>query len=132
METAPVEIREVTSGGDLSRFTKLPWTIYAGDPQWVPPLLTEVREFVNRKRHPFYLYGDATMFLALRSGRPAGRILVSDDPHYNEFHHENLGFFGKFEFDERPRGGARGYWMRPADGCANAGGPVSAVRSTTP
>ena len=87
----------MTSGGDLSRFTKLPWTIYAGDPQWVPPLLTEVREFVNRKRHPFYLYGNATMFLALRSGRPAGRILVSDDPHYNEFHHENLGFFGKFE-----------------------------------
>ncbi len=129
METAPVEIREVTSGGDLSRFTKLPWTIYAGDPQWVPPLLTEVREFVNRKRHPFYLYGDATMFLALRSGRPAGRILVSDDPHYNEFHHENLGFFGKFEStNDRAVAhallDAAGGWLRKR-GRAGIRGPIN-------
>ena len=66
-------------------------------------LLLEVKEFLNRKKHPFYLHGDAAMFLALRSGRPVGRILVSDDPNYNAFHHENLGCFGKFESVDDPQ-----------------------------
>ena len=66
-------------------------------------LLLEVKEFLNRKKHPFYLHGDAAMFLALRSGRPVGRILVSDDPNYNAFHRRNLGCFGKFESVDDPQ-----------------------------
>ncbi|MHC4404049.1 MAG: hypothetical protein ACYTG0_30715, partial [Planctomycetota bacterium] len=55
---AAAEIREVTSRRDLSKFVKLPWTIYAGDSQWVPPLLIDVKEFLDRKSHPFYLHGE--------------------------------------------------------------------------
>ncbi len=100
---APLEIREVHSRRDLDRFAKFAAELYVHDPQWVAPLLLEVKEFLNRKKHPFYLHGDAAMFLALRSGRPVGRILVSDDPNYNAFHHENLGCFGKFESVDDPQ-----------------------------
>jgi GNAT superfamily N-acetyltransferase len=95
-------VREVKTAVDLDRFIKLPWKIYENDPNWVPPLLIEVKEFLNRKKHPFYKHGDATQFIALRGGEPVGRILASDDPLYNQQHGENIGCFGMFEcMDDR-------------------------------
>jgi GNAT superfamily N-acetyltransferase len=98
----PLEIREVHNRVDLDQFCKVPWLIYAEDPQWVPPLLVEVKEFLNPLKHPFYLHGEASQFVALRGGVPLGRILVSDDPRYNRQHESNVGCFGMFEsVDER-------------------------------
>lgn len=91
------EIREVRNAGDLRQFIRVPWRIYADDPQWVPPLATEVKEFLDRRRHPFYLHGQSVQFLAARGGTPLGRILVSDDPRYNEATGSNVGCFGMFE-----------------------------------
>jgi GNAT superfamily N-acetyltransferase len=93
----PVEIRELSGRHDLKRFLHLPWRIYRNDPNWVPPLLVEVREFLDRRKHPFYLHGAASQLLALRDGEPVGRVLVSDDPNYNAAHGTNLGSFGMFE-----------------------------------
>ncbi len=93
----PVEVLEVKSRRDLDRFVKVPWPIYGDDPRWVPPLLLEVKEFLNRKKHPFYQHGDATALVALRGSRAVGRVLVSDDPHYNQLHGTNVGCFGMFE-----------------------------------
>ena len=97
--SAPLEVREVRSRSDLDRFIKLPWRIYAEDPHWVPPLLMEVKEFLNRRKHPFYKHGDATQFIAMRGDETVGRILVSDDPRYNQERGENVGCFGMFECD---------------------------------
>jgi GNAT superfamily N-acetyltransferase len=92
-----LEIREVRSSTDLKDFIRIPWRIYKNDPHWVPPLIVEVKEFLNRRKHPFYLHGDAAQFLVLRDDQPLGRILASDDPRYNEGHRSNLGCFGMFE-----------------------------------
>ena len=123
-----VEIREVRTHRDLKQFIRLPWRIYAGDVQWVPPLMFEVAEFLNRRKHPFYLHGDATTYLALRGGKPVGRILVSDDPHYNQQHGTNVGCFGLFECDDdRPAAAAlidaAGRWLR-ARGRSSVMGPI--------
>ncbi len=92
-----LEIREVRNKGDLDRFLKVPWRIYAEDPQWSPPLLMDVKEFLDRRKHPFYQHGEATQFIAVRGEETLGRVLVSDDPNYNEEHGENAGCFGMFE-----------------------------------
>src|SRR3990172_11276580 len=76
---APVEIRQVAGRRSLDQFVKMPWSIYTDDPCWVPPLLIEEKEFLNPKKHPFYLHGAAATFLAIRAGRTVGRILASDD-----------------------------------------------------
>lgn len=99
----PLEIREVRNRRDLDRFIKMPWPIYADDPHWVPPLLLEVKRFLDRRKHPFYRHGEAAQFIALRGGQCAGRILVSDDSRYNEQRSANAGCFGMFEcVDDRP------------------------------
>ena len=99
---AALELRPVRGRRDLNQFVKVPWPIYAQDPHWVPPLLLEVKEFLNSRKHPFYQHGAAAQFLALRGGVPMGRILVSDDSRYNQEHASNVGCFGMFECANDP------------------------------
>jgi len=92
-----IEVSEVTSRRERDEFIKFQWQIYASDSAWVPPLIIERKKFLDRKRHPFYRHGDAALFLARKNGRIAGRIMASDDPHYNLLHGTNAGCFGLFE-----------------------------------
>ena len=92
-----ITVTEVTSSAERDAFIKLPWQIYAGDPVWAPPLIIERKEFLNRKKHPFYQHGDAALFLARRGSEIVGRIMASDDPKYNALHESNVGCFGLFE-----------------------------------
>jgi GNAT superfamily N-acetyltransferase len=98
-----VEVVQVTTRRQVNQFAEFPARVNAGDPNWVPRLLVEVKEFLDPKKHPFYLHGAAAQFLAMRHGEPVGRILVSDDPAYNEFHATNLGCFGMFECVDDPQ-----------------------------
>lgn len=101
--TAPVRVREVQTWRDQYYFTRLPWLIYQNDPVWVPPLLIEVKEFLNPRKHPFLLHGEATQFLACQDGCPVGRMLVSVDPRYNAKHGTKVGCFGLFESINDPK-----------------------------
>ncbi len=92
-----IEITQVHSNAELDSFIKFPWRVYANDPAWVPPLILERKEFLNRKKHPFYEHGEAELFLARRDGEIVGRIMASDDPNYNAIQRLNVGFFGMFE-----------------------------------
>jgi GNAT superfamily N-acetyltransferase len=97
-----IEVALIASRKDREAFIKFPWQIYKDDPAWVPPLLVERKGFLDRKRHPFYLHGDAALFLAKRGGEIVGRIMTSDDPNYNALHQSNVGCFGLFETIDDP------------------------------
>ena len=47
-----IEVSEVTSRRERDAFIKIQWEIYANDPAWVPPLIIERKNFLDRKRHP--------------------------------------------------------------------------------
>ncbi len=81
----------------MNQFVDFPWQIYRDDPNWVPPLKFDLKQNLDPKKHPFFRHGDAAKFLAVRDGEVVGRILVSDDPRYNEQNHANQGNFGFFE-----------------------------------
>jgi GNAT superfamily N-acetyltransferase len=99
---AQIEISEVVSQADCNAFIKFPWKVYKDDPAWVPPLILERKEFLDRKKNPFYLHGDAALFLARRNSEIVGRIMASDDPNYNSLHQTAVGCFGLFDcIDER-------------------------------
>jgi GNAT superfamily N-acetyltransferase len=94
---ASVDVHPVHGRGDLAAFIKLPWEIYRNDPQWVPPLLYEVRKVLDRSRHPFHAHADVEYFLARRQGRVVGRIAAFVNHRFNEFHDLRAGHFGFFE-----------------------------------
>ncbi len=99
MALVSVELIPVESSRDLRRFIDLPWHVYnpADHPQWVPPLRIAVADALNTKSNPFYKTADRQLFLALRDGKPVGRIAAIENRAHNAFHKDRVGFFGFFE-----------------------------------
>jgi len=87
----------VRSKGQLRRFVRLPWRIYAGDPHWVPPLRREVFTAFNIRKHPFHQHSDVQPYLAVRDGVDVGRICAIHNRNHEAAHGEPVGFFGWFE-----------------------------------
>jgi GNAT superfamily N-acetyltransferase len=86
----------------LREFIEFPYSLYRGDPFWVPPLRIAVKELLDRAKHPFYANAEAEFFLARRDGRVVGRIAAILNRNHNKFHEENAGFFGFFESTNAP------------------------------
>ena len=81
---------------DLNQFIRVPWRIYKEDPHWVPPLLMTSRSFSTAAS----IRSTSTASHAIhrvRRRQTVGRILVSDDPNFNEQGGTNVGCFGMFE-----------------------------------
>jgi GNAT superfamily N-acetyltransferase len=115
-----VEVQPVTNRRQRKEFLDLPFQQYAGDPNWIPPLLYDQRALVGFKAHPFYQDAEAQAFLAYRNGRPCGRIVGILNHAHNRFHNERRGFFGFFEsIDDAQVAealfGAVGQWLAQRD-----------------
>src|SRR5919108_5121332 len=94
-----IDIAPVASRGGVSRFVDVPWHIrdLTDAPQWVPPLRVAVLDALDEKKNPFYRNAARRLFIAMRSGRPVGRIAAIENRAHNEFHNDRVGFFGFFE-----------------------------------
>ncbi len=97
MKAEEIEIDEVSSRSDLNHFIKFPWKVYAGNPNWVPPLLVDRKEFFDKTRNPFYRHAEVKLFLARYRGEIMGRIAACINHAYNQFHEQKVGSFGFFE-----------------------------------
>ncbi|MCP4631435.1 MAG: hypothetical protein GY855_00805 [candidate division Zixibacteria bacterium] len=92
-----IKIEKVESRGALNKFLKFPRKIYGGDPNWVPHLLIDRKEFFNPKKNPFFEHARVEHYLAYKNGDLSGRISAIINDRHNEFHDEKTGFFGFFE-----------------------------------
>ncbi|HWT26085.1 MAG TPA: hypothetical protein VN213_21440 [Solirubrobacteraceae bacterium] len=101
-----VEVRRVDSKRDLRAFIDLPFRLYRDEPNWVPPLRFERRQFLDRGRNPFFEHGRAEYFLAQRDGRVVGRITAQVDDNYQRFWDNRWGHFGFFECEDDPEAAA--------------------------
>ena len=90
-------VTPVTTRAQQKQFINLPWTLYAGDPNWVPPLLAEHKRLLGFKHHPFYDDGAIQTFLATRGNQVVGRIAAIVNNVHNRRAEEKRGFFGFFE-----------------------------------
>ena len=95
--TAAVEVRPVRTRGEKNLFLTFPWRIYAKDPLWVPPLLSERRKATDPSRGVFFRRGDAELFIAWRDGRPVGTICAAEDRALNGRTGSRECMFGFFE-----------------------------------
>ncbi|MEM7103465.1 MAG: hypothetical protein AAF502_10070 [Bacteroidota bacterium] len=92
-----IQIRPVTDKKQEKTFIHFPWKIYENDPNWVPPLLMDIKLKLNKKKHPFYEFGEIQLFLAYKGEKTVGRIAAIQNKRYNEYHNCKTGFFGFFE-----------------------------------
>ena len=70
---------------ELKRFVKVPFRLHREHPPWVPPLIFERMEFLNREKNPYFEHAEAEYFLAERDGEPVGRITAQVDQRWDEF-----------------------------------------------
>ena len=75
-----ISIRPVTTAADRKAFVNLPWRLYADDPNWVPPLKSEVHGLIGGiKSNPWFGHAEAAFWLAERDGAVVGRISAQVD-----------------------------------------------------
>jgi hypothetical protein len=91
------KIRIVKNKKDLLDFIKFPWKIYKDDKNWVPPLISERKDFFNPEVNPFYKHAEVILFLAEKEREIVGRIAGLINFRHIETHQEKAGFFGFFE-----------------------------------
>ena len=113
---------------DLRRFFDVADRVYAGDPNWVPPLRSDVA-LVFAEKNPFWEHAQIQLFLAVKEGSDAGRVAAILDQAHNEFHGEKTVFFGFFESVNDPAVagalfGAVADWGK-ARGMTNLRGPAN-------
>ena len=92
-----VTIRRVETPADRRAFIDLLWTLYRGDPNWVPPLRMEALGLLNPKENPWFEHGRAVFWVAEQDGRVVGRISAQVDTLVAEHQDAALGHFGLFE-----------------------------------
>jgi hypothetical protein len=91
-------ISEVLTTRDMDTFIHFPWTIYRHEPNWVPPLISDYRAFLDRTKNPFFEHAEVKFLLASdAAGRICGRIAAIVNRRHVELHGEKVGFFGLFE-----------------------------------
>jgi len=95
-----LRIRQVEGHRDRERFLHVPWSLYANDPAWVPPLLTQLRERLSRRRNPYFEHADAAYFLAERDGRAVGRVSAQVCDLVQKYQGPGTGHFGMFECED--------------------------------
>ncbi len=92
-----VDIKEVKSRRDLKTFIYLPEKIHDGHKTWVPPIYMDEWTYFNPKKNKSFSYCDAILILALKDGKPLGRVMGVINSRYNQARQERTARFGYLE-----------------------------------
>jgi len=92
-----VQIIPVANKKEKMEFIKFPWKVYKNDPYWVPPLILDMKNMMDRNKCPFFEHSEADFFIARKNGETVGRIAAILNNRHNQVHKDNIGFFGFFE-----------------------------------
>jgi ribosomal protein S18 acetylase RimI-like enzyme len=97
------QLKRVETKQQWSDFIDLPWKLYRGDPNWVPPLKIAVRDMLDVNKNPFFKHASMYPLLAYQQEECVGRVVGIIDDHHNRFHAEKIAFFGFFEAKNDPK-----------------------------
>jgi GNAT superfamily N-acetyltransferase len=121
-----LSILPVSTPAQRQHFIALPYRINAADPLWVPPLRMERQEAFDPQRNPYFQHADVCFFLAVRDGRPVGRISAQIDHLAVERRpHPPLGHWGALVVEDDPQ--AATALLRAAEDWLREKGMVGAI-----
>ena len=95
--SSAITIRPVEDAGDRKAFVDLAFALNKDDPNWVPPLKTEVHGLIDPRTNPWFEHAEARFFLAEREGTPVGRISAQVDQEVLQYVGDGVGQWGMFE-----------------------------------
>jgi hypothetical protein len=92
-----ITLRAVEEAADRKTFVDLAYSLNRGDPNWVPPLKTEVHGLIDPRTNPWFEHAEARLFLAERDGEPVGRISAQVDDLVQQHMGQGTGQWGMLE-----------------------------------
>ena len=88
-----IDVSVVKDRRDLKRFVAFPMGLFGGNPNYVPPLLSDDLNTLSPKKNPAFEQSEARVFLARRDGKIVGRVAgILNHPANEKFHAKNLRF----------------------------------------
>lgn len=120
-------IQPVESAEDLQRFLDVPQVVYGKNPNWVPPIRSDIEKQLGPDAS-FRAYGKLQGFIAVREGQWVGRIVASVNQRLVDREGEAIGLVGYFEcVDDEPVAmglfKAAAEWLR-SQGMVKMRGPI--------
>lgn len=101
-EQGGIRIEIVTDKSGLDAFIRVPFSIYATDPNWVAPLIIERREAFSKKDNPYFQHARAEFWIAYKGDEAVGRISAQIDEMYLQKFGSRTGHFGLIEATDDP------------------------------
>ncbi len=92
-----ITITEATTKKQLTDFVKFPFSLYKGNPYWVPPIIAEELNSFDKTKNPAFENAEAYFFLAYKNNEIVGRIaaIINWDEVNNQ--HKSKVRFGWFD-----------------------------------
>ena len=69
-----ITIKEVNTKKGMKQFVKFPFSIYKDNPYWVPPIIKDELQSLDKNINPAFENAEAHFFIALQNGKIVGRV----------------------------------------------------------
>jgi GNAT superfamily N-acetyltransferase len=96
LNDSPV-VKAIYTPQERRLFVELPWSLYKDDPNWIPPLLSDMHATLDPQKNALLRLGPSIFFLAEQEQRPVGRIGCGMDLRLNAAKDNNMGYITLFE-----------------------------------
>ncbi len=93
-----INIVKVENKRQLDLFIKFPFKLYKDNPYWVPPLISDEKFTLDKKKNPAFEFSDAELWLAYKDGVVVGRIAGIISHSYIEKWGNKYARFGWIDF----------------------------------
>jgi len=90
-------VASVTNPRGLRDFLMLPFDIYRRDPNWVAPVISEMRRTLDPTMNPYFAAASIELFVCYKNENPASRLAVVINRNHEKKFGVRTAFFGFFE-----------------------------------
>lgn len=71
-----ITLKKLTTPTEMETFVKFPFKLYKNNKYWVPPIIKDELETLNKDINPAFDDADASFFIALKGTKVVGRVAV--------------------------------------------------------
>lgn len=93
-----ITVKKLTDNKEMETFVKFPFTLYKNNKYWVPPIIKDELETLNKDINPAFESAEVDFYLALKNNKVVGRIAVIINKYEVETQLIKKIRFGWFDF----------------------------------
>jgi hypothetical protein len=97
------DIKVVSNSEQLKEFIRLPYIIYRNDPNWVAPMISELKRVLDPDKNPYFTEATIQLFNCYKTGEICSRTAIIINKRHQQKYGEKKAFFGFFESTDNPR-----------------------------